>query len=548
MIKFSLVSVLALIVGLWTILAIMHAPSSNQQTATSSFENRTANSLLKLNLEEVSRHANANDCWTIIGANVYDITPYLRIHPGGPVISEACGINGTELFMTKGGVGRAHSTSAEKLLKDFLLGPYNTQITGEGLNASIDSPEILKVIQDALKNFRNPVVEAYQMILFSEGKYYLVSYQDGNLVIREGVHALDNSLASELNANSTTSTSGLTLAAVATHNSLSSCWIIISGNVYDVTSYLSIHPGGVAMIQSNCGTDATSAFATKGGTGGTHSASAMNLLNTYLIGSVQTTTSTNSPLTFTILSPSMAQAFPSSTTQVSLSVSSSQNAQCKWNWSDNSYALMPYSLSSSDGRLHSGSVSGLASNRTYQLVVRCAYSNGTSPGGAVSVSFSVAAPTNSAPSSGYTLADVSTHNSASSCWLAINNRVYDVTSYLNIHPGGRNRILNDCGQDASVDFNTRGGTGGHSSNAQNLLEGFYIGNVTGGSGSNSTGNTGTNSTGGIPTVEQAIQQRYPGATILEINVHDNGRKEVQIRYNGQERTVWLDSQNRFING
>lgn len=60
-------------------------------------------------------------------------------------------------------------------------------------------------------------------------------------------------------------------------------------------------------------------------------------------------------------------------------------------------------------------------------------------------------------SSGYTLADVAQHNSASSCWTAINGNVYDVTNWINQHPGGPQRILNLCGTDGSSAFNNQHG-------------------------------------------------------------------------------------------
>jgi hypothetical protein len=36
----------------------------------------------------------------------------------------------------------------------------------------------------------------------------------------------------------------------------------------------------------------------------------------------------------------------------------------------------------------------------------------------------------------YTLADVAKHNSATDCWMVINDKVYDVTSFIDEHPGG----------------------------------------------------------------------------------------------------------------
>lgn len=51
-----------------------------------------------------------------------------------------------------------------------------------------------------------------------------------------------------------------TMAVVATHDTSSSCWTAINGSVYDVTSWISQHPGGSEAIISLCGIDGSSAF------------------------------------------------------------------------------------------------------------------------------------------------------------------------------------------------------------------------------------------------------------------------------------------------
>ncbi len=51
-----------------------------------------------------------------------------------------------------------------------------------------------------------------------------------------------------------------TLAEVATHKDASSCWTTINGNVYDVTSWISQHPGGQQAILGLCGIDGSDAF------------------------------------------------------------------------------------------------------------------------------------------------------------------------------------------------------------------------------------------------------------------------------------------------
>ena len=51
-----------------------------------------------------------------------------------------------------------------------------------------------------------------------------------------------------------------TAAEVSLHSDSSSCWTTINGNVYDVTSYISRHPGGERNILRICGSDGSSLF------------------------------------------------------------------------------------------------------------------------------------------------------------------------------------------------------------------------------------------------------------------------------------------------
>jgi cytochrome b involved in lipid metabolism len=51
-----------------------------------------------------------------------------------------------------------------------------------------------------------------------------------------------------------------TLAELATHDDSKSCWAAINGSVYNLTSWISQHPGGAAHILSICGKDGSSAF------------------------------------------------------------------------------------------------------------------------------------------------------------------------------------------------------------------------------------------------------------------------------------------------
>ncbi len=51
-----------------------------------------------------------------------------------------------------------------------------------------------------------------------------------------------------------------TMETVRVHNSRSDCWSVINGGVYDLTSFVSRHPGGSKSITRMCGDDGSRAF------------------------------------------------------------------------------------------------------------------------------------------------------------------------------------------------------------------------------------------------------------------------------------------------
>ena len=54
---------------------------------------------------------------------------------------------------------------------------------------------------------------------------------------------------------------------------------------------------------------------------------------------------------------------------------------------------------------------------------------------------------------GYTMAKVKENNSANSCWSVINGNVYNLTQWINSHPGGPSVIRGLCGVDGTASFN-----------------------------------------------------------------------------------------------
>lgn len=48
--------------------------------------------------------------------------------------------------------------------------------------------------------------------------------------------------------------------------------------------------------------------------------------------------------------------------------------------------------------------------------------------------------------------ELSNHRTKESCWIVIDRNVYDVTSFIDIHPGGPALILKYAGQVGTVEI------------------------------------------------------------------------------------------------
>ena len=72
-----------------------------------------------------------------------------------------------------------------------------------------------------------------------------------------------------------------------------------------------------------------------------------------------------------------------------------------------------------------------------------------------------------------TLSQVIKHNTKTDCWTIIKAKVYDITTYIEEHPGGEPNILRACGVDATSLFETKPTGKPHSENAKDVLQSFY---------------------------------------------------------------------------
>ncbi|KIM92668.1 hypothetical protein OIDMADRAFT_173855 [Oidiodendron maius Zn] len=67
--------------------------------------------------------------------------------------------------------------------------------------------------------------------------------------------------------------------------------------------------------------------------------------------------------------------------------------------------------------------------------------------------------------------EIARHNIKTDLWLVIHGKVYDVTKYLEDHPGGAQALIEVAGQDATAAFEDVG----HSADSREIMEQFIVG-------------------------------------------------------------------------
>lgn len=55
----------------------------------------------------------------------------------------------------------------------------------------------------------------------------------------------------------------------------------------------------------------------------------------------------------------------------------------------------------------------------------------------------------------YSLTEVEKHKDATSCWAVVRDGVYDLTAWIDQHPGGADKILALCGKDGTEAFSNK---------------------------------------------------------------------------------------------
>ena len=68
---------------------------------------------------------------------------------------------------------------------------------------------------------------------------------------------------------------------------------------------------------------------------------------------------------------------------------------------------------------------------------------------------------------------MASHSSREDVWMSIHGKVYDISKYLDDHPGGEEVLMDRAGKDATEDYEDVG----HSNEARKTLNRFEVGEL-----------------------------------------------------------------------
>lgn len=138
--------------------------------------------------EEVAKHKTKDDAWIILFNEVYDVSKWIPVHPGGEAAIMAF-------------VGTDASTEWQAIHKPGTIEKNMAHLTKKG--------------------------------------------------------AIGSAAAAPAAGGAAPSGGGIPMSEVAKHNTKEDCWIVLFGEVLDVTKWVSIHPGGEQAIMAFAGQDPT---------------------------------------------------------------------------------------------------------------------------------------------------------------------------------------------------------------------------------------------------------------------------------------------------
>lgn len=112
----------------------------------------------------------------------------------------------------------------------------------------------------------------------------------------------------------------------------------------------------------------------------------------------------------------------------------------------------------------------------------------------------------------FTWEEISKHNTDADCWVVVNGKVYDVTDFVDEHPGSFAPILTAAGKDATKAFVEKP----HSKRAYTMLEKFYKGKLDPSAAEPSVV---TSKSQAKPKEEETVKDRKVASKELQVRKH-----------------------------
>ena len=266
----------------------------------------------------------------------------------------------------------------------------------------------------------------------------------------------------------------ISMSEVATHNTAESCWLVINGQVYDVTTFLDGHPGGGKVLVAYGGKDASQDFIML------HRPGILEKLGGHMI--IGDAVADGSAATRLSLQRGLAAA--SATRLISRAEVARHNTAdgCWLIIHDNVYdvttfldghpgggkVLMAYAGKDATDdftilhrpgileKLGEHMIIGkLPSSERGRQQLQHNYRGGSKRVGKLGQR-QVAAAGGGGGGGGISMDEVAKHNTRDDAWSVIHGMVYNMTPFLQDHPGGANILMKYAGKDATRAFDMAG--------------------------------------------------------------------------------------------
>jgi cytochrome b involved in lipid metabolism len=414
-------------------------------------------------LAQIGTHGAEADCWAAIAGKVYDLTGFVATHGGGkaPIVG-ACGTDATNTFYTRHG-----DVAGAKLgiLSAFLVGNQLGYVAA-ALPSQVAAPTVEALTGGGEYTMadvagHNTSGDCWSVIgsgVYQLGAWIPVHPGGSGVVISmcgidgsaayNGKHGGSGSAAAILakirigtlvGVKAAPAPASYVIADVAAHGTAADCWSVVNGAVYNLTAWVTQHPGGSGVIEAMCGIDASAAYNGKHGA----SASIQASLDTMKIGTL--TGGSGAVATTTTATVTAIKSF--SMKQV---LRHASRGNCWSAVNGNVYNLTSWTKRhprrTATIKAMCGRNATTAYNRTHGGPARATRSLQRYLIG------KVGAPAATPPATTYALAQVAAHSTPASCWSVVSGGVYDLTTWIGQHPGGAGSIKAMCGKDATTSF------------------------------------------------------------------------------------------------